>query len=239
MKVERSVARVHGLGLVLATCLAASGRGPDLEVVHSFSKATPATGEWPAWAPIDLVRGEGNTLYGATRFGGANCSSDAPGSSCGVVFELHPEEAGFRVIHELGYTPYWQRVRLSWFGTGELYATESNNPPSSGRLFKLTPTAAGAWERTVLHPFASDTWDESVRQWTYDGRGPDGPVMLGADGRLYGTTVAGGGLHTTDGRGHSLPLSGPTAAATSASTRSTGTTGYPLESSASIPWAPW
>jgi uncharacterized repeat protein (TIGR03803 family) len=201
MQLRRSVALVCGLGLVLTFGLVRPVRAQAVEIVHSFTRATPATGEWPAWAPIDLVRGEGNTLYGATRYGGADCTSDTSGSSCGVVFELDPGAAGFRVIHELGYTPYWQRVRLSWFGTGELFATESNNPPSSGRLFKLTPTAGGEWASKILHPFASDTWDEGAQQWTYDGRGPEGPVMLGVDGYLYGTTVAGGGLHNHQAEG--------------------------------------
>jgi hypothetical protein len=201
MPILRSAVAGVALGLVLTGGVVPSG-AQTVEIVHEFTKAEPATGEWPPWAPIDLVRGEGGRLYGATRYGGADCRrADAPWSTCGVIFEVDPLTGAARIVHDLGYVPYEQTVRLSWFGGGEIYGTESNSPFVRGRLFKLTPTAEGPWESTVLHTFGTDTWNDGAHQWNYDGRGPHGPVMLAADGRLYGTTLAGGGLYNHQAQG--------------------------------------
>ncbi len=197
MSSPRRVAGSLALAIVLAG--AAAGAQP-FEVVHGFTKASPSSGPWPAWAPTDLVRGPEGRLYGATQYGGAGCTTSIYGSQCGVVFELDPVTGDTRVLHELGFTYSWQTVRLTAGDDGEIYGTESYNP-YRGRLFKLTPTAEGPWEHTVLRTFATDTWDEHAGQWTHDGRHPHGPVMPRPDGRLYGTTLAGGGhyFHQAEG----------------------------------------
>lgn len=190
MRFQRSIARVLALGVVLASGLVPSVGAQTFEVVHSFTRAEPAAGPWPAWAPIDLVAGEEGRLYGATSYGGGDCWAAPYGSTCGVVFQLDLD-GGFRAIRDLSNTQYSQGVRLSWLGTGELFVTESTYW-SFGRLSKVTPAASGEWEWTELHLFGSDTRDSQTGLVHRDGRGPLGPVMLGGDGRLYGTTVAGG-----------------------------------------------
>jgi uncharacterized repeat protein (TIGR03803 family) len=184
--------------MVLAGAVA--GAQP-FEVVHSFTKDSPSSGPWPAWAPTELVRGPEGLLLGATQYGGEGCTTAVYGSQCGVVFELHPVTGATRVLHEFGFTQSWQTVRLEAGDAGEIYGTESNNPSMRGRLFKLTPTADGPWESTVLHTFGTDTPNQQAYLWNYDGRGPHGPAILAADGRLYGTTLAGGGLSNHQAQG--------------------------------------
>jgi len=50
-----------------------------------------------------------------------------------------------------------------------------------GNVFKLTPSIGG-WTYTSLYDFTGGT----------DGGSPCGGVTLGANGNLYGTTIAGG-----------------------------------------------
>ncbi len=175
-----SVAALGLLALGLSTGLVGA---QTVDVVHSFTRNDLVNG----WAPIDLVQGEGNTLYGATRYGGASCESQPADSTCGIVFALGPE--GTRPIHDLGYSNAFQHVRLSWLGTGELHVTQSPGL-FPGRLFKLIPTVTGPWEPQVLHVFP--TWWLEDNVWKRDGEQPEGPVLPGSDGRLYGTTRGGG-----------------------------------------------
>lgn len=55
-------------------------------------------------------------------------------------------------------------------------------------MFKLTPSAGG-WTYTLLHEFTYD-----------DGANPYAEVAIGANGRIYGTTSA-GGTHFCGGAG--------------------------------------
>jgi uncharacterized repeat protein (TIGR03803 family) len=48
-------------------------------------------------------------------------------------------------------------------------------------VFRLAPTSKGGWDETVIYSFSGGT----------DGAFP-GPVVLGPDGILYGTTFEGG-----------------------------------------------
>jgi uncharacterized repeat protein (TIGR03803 family) len=51
---------------------------------------------------------------------------------------------------------------------------------SCGLIFRLSPQRDGTWKYAVVHDFNGQ-----------DGNGPNG-VTVGADGNLYGTTIAGG-----------------------------------------------
>src|SRR5512137_826316 len=113
MPILRSAAAGLVLGLVLTGGVAPAG-AQTLEIIHAFTKDKPLTGDWPAWAPTELVRGEGGRLYGATRYGGGGCSVSAPYNTCGVVFELDPVSGTFRVIHDFGTVrDAQQEVRLT------------------------------------------------------------------------------------------------------------------------------
>jgi hypothetical protein len=56
---------------------------------------------------------------------------------------------------------------------------------NSGTLFALTPRAGSAARLMTLHRFLDDY---------EDGHTPNGPLLLAADGHLYGTTRNGGGI---------------------------------------------
>ena len=127
-----------------------------------------------------LVRDNEGNLYGTTWVGGAGCS----GGGCGTVFELNP--AGTKtVLHSFngsdGASP---RSELILDGNGNLYGTTyGGGAHGEGAVFELTPTTGGQWTETLLYSF-------SLNQ--PDGYAPWGGLLLGDNGRLYGTTQWGG-----------------------------------------------
>ena len=71
---------------------------------------------------------------------------------------------------------------------GRLYGTTyGGNPNADGDVFSLTPPAKGSkkWTEKILHAFGGGG----------DGAGPQGGVLLGPSGELYGTTSFGGTYH--------------------------------------------
>jgi uncharacterized repeat protein (TIGR03803 family) len=109
------------------------------------------------------------------------------------VFELSPPKAG-----KVAWT---QTILLTFTGangaspqgglifdtSGNLYGTTILGGPSSanaGTVFRLTPPAAGqtGWTQAILTTFDGST----------GGARPAGNLVFDADGKLYGTTVAGG-----------------------------------------------
>lgn len=70
-------------------------------------------------------------------------------------------------------------------GSGNVYGTTAAGGQfGDGTVYKLTPPTSGSgpWPQTVLHSFAGGT----------DGWNPEGPMTLGRDGVLFGTTQIGG-----------------------------------------------
>ena len=70
---------------------------------------------------------------------------------------------------------------------GNLYGTSSAggnhcNPIGCGAVFELSPTSVGAWRETLLYSFTGGS----------DGGRPEGGLVFGTDGNLYGTTSQGG-----------------------------------------------
>lgn len=77
---------------------------------------------------------------------------------------------------------------------GNAYGTSvQGGNAGCGTVFRLHPTAHGAWQETVLYNFSCFS----------DGKNPHGGVVRDAQGNLYGTTTAGGlsGGCTGDGCG--------------------------------------
>jgi uncharacterized repeat protein (TIGR03803 family) len=69
---------------------------------------------------------------------------------------------------------------------GVLYGTTSSGgPANAGTVYSLTPPAApgGAWTETVLYNFTGRS---------DDGSSPNGPLVIGGGGVLYGTTFVAG-----------------------------------------------
>ena len=67
--------------------------------------------------------------------------------------------------------------------SGNLYGTTViGGATSCGTVFELTPQASPPWQETVLYSFGCYG----------DGKNPYGGVIFDREGKLYGTTVAGG-----------------------------------------------
>ena len=128
-----------------------------------------------------LLDAAGN-LYGTTAQGGG--SVDA-----GIVFELMPSSGGQwkeKVLHNFndsssdGVNP---SASLIFDSAGNLYSTTlSGGSAGEGTVFELKP-AGGKWTETILHSFSADDGD---------GNNPNGGVVFGSSGILYGVTGGGG-----------------------------------------------
>jgi uncharacterized repeat protein (TIGR03803 family) len=143
-------------------------------------------------APTGLVAHAGS-LYGTTGFGGAaDCIS-----GCGTVFRLTPPAVSGQ--------PWTETVLYRFRGRndganpnpliyrgGVFYGTTSGGGASKqcsgcGSVFALTPPAAGAvWTEEVIYSFKGFSREGA------DGASPNGALVAGKDGRLYGVTSAGG-----------------------------------------------
>jgi uncharacterized repeat protein (TIGR03803 family) len=68
--------------------------------------------------------------------------------------------------------------------SGNLYGTTyAGQQPDNGTVFRLSPpTGGGAWTKTTLHEFGGKG----------DGATPNGGLVKGKGGALYGTTYNGG-----------------------------------------------
>jgi hypothetical protein len=139
-------------------------------------------------------------LYGTTLFGGDGTANDGR-SGDGIVFALSPPASGQgewteTVLHRFGAGTDGSipQSTLLQGKDGTLYGITSFGgtglsagqvPSGNGTVYKLTPptTSGGAWAHKVLHYFVGGR----------DGSVPIGGLMLNSDGKLYGTTAAGGG----------------------------------------------
>lgn len=151
-----------------------------------------------------LVADSAGNLYGTTWSGGnksTKCGVYTGVPGCGVVFELSPAEYGSwkeRVLHTFtggkdGAVPTGGVILDS---AGNLYGTTlfgGDKEPENchavsiyaagcGVVFKLTPTAHGPWDETVLYTFTGAA----------DGSEPFGNPTFDSSGNLYGTTSIGG-----------------------------------------------
>jgi uncharacterized repeat protein (TIGR03803 family) len=161
----------------------ASGEGTVFEVaangtetvLHSFT-GTP-DGSLPA---AGLLRDKKGNLYGTTTGGGSQ--------GYGTVFKVTSNGAE-TVLHSFtssdGFYPIANLVRDA---KGNLYGTtEFGGSHGSGTVFVLT--AAGT--EKVLHSFAGGV----------DGGNPTAGLVFGPQGKLYGTTSAGGNSSCVGGCG--------------------------------------
>ena len=137
----------------------------DFTVLHHFT----AQEDRPLG---DVVLGADGSIYGTTIGGGANYS--------GTIFRLATNGV-FRVLHD--FAPW-----LGAFGTslviasdGNLYGSSAGSENGEGYLFQVTSNGVF----NILHAFSGGSGGA-------DGSQP-GAVMLASNGRLYGSTVSGGG----------------------------------------------
>jgi uncharacterized repeat protein (TIGR03803 family) len=138
-------------------------------VLYDFDGTLPAAREPDA--PLVLLNG---TFYG-TAGGGAN--------DYGTVFSIRPSGKDEAVLHSFGSTSADGRTPVAGLTVvkGTLYGTtEAGGTSGYGTLYSITRGGA----ETVLHDFAA-------RVPPHDGQGPEAS-LTGVNGRLYGTTHAGG-----------------------------------------------
>ncbi|MGA7220402.1 MAG: choice-of-anchor tandem repeat GloVer-containing protein [Candidatus Sulfotelmatobacter sp.] len=145
-----------------------------LTSVYSFCAQTNcADGSYPYGA---LALGINGDLYGTTQFGGAH--------DLGTVFRV-TSGGTLTVLHSFGGADgSGPEAGLVLAADGNFYGTTSSGGANSscpgsdcGTVFKISPSGS----LTTLHTFDGT-----------DGFGPLAPLVQGADGSLYGTTVYGG-----------------------------------------------
>jgi len=164
-----------GAGTVFRLAPASAGQDPSVfTVLHHFLRNADDGGR-----PIaGLVADAGGAFYGTTLFGGA--------SDRGTVFRLKAPGWKPRVLLHFGGAKGENPNRAMIFGAdGALYGvTQGGGTDNLGTVFKLIPPAPGRrrWREVVLHSFAALT----------DGHLPEGRLVFGDAGELYGTTQEGG-----------------------------------------------
>jgi len=150
----------------------------------------------------DLVFDRAGNLYGATLFGGGKgttCDS-LYGGQCGTVFKLSPPKTKNgkwteKVLHSFagGTDGAIPNGGLVFDSSGTIYGTtpaggneecKGSSGLGCGTAFQLNPPkrAGGPWTERILHRFTGGN----------DGAGPNGGLIFGANGLIYGSGGGGG-----------------------------------------------
>jgi uncharacterized repeat protein (TIGR03803 family) len=152
---------------------------------------TPRTnGTWSSHALTTFNSTNGSNANQLQMDVQGNVFVQVPGGSscCGRIIELSPTGAN-----------QWKRTGLKLFNgvaagepngilltpSGVLYGVtdcSSTCTFESGTIYALTPVAGGGYSFKILHNFKGGT----------DGGNPVGDPILGPDGNIYGSTLAGG-----------------------------------------------
>jgi uncharacterized repeat protein (TIGR03803 family) len=155
----------EGFGCGTIFQLTPSGSGWSEAVLYSFTGASD--GYYP-WGGLMLDQLE--NLYSTASAGGSN--------NAGTVL------MNINVIHTFTnpgpFGPPGSLAKLAMDAGGNLYGTTYDDD-GAGSVFKLTPSG-GDWTYTLLHDFNG-----------VDGTLVYSDVLLGRDGKLYGTASEGGG----------------------------------------------
>jgi uncharacterized repeat protein (TIGR03803 family) len=161
--------------------LTKSGNSWTLQTIWNFGGT-----ETDGLNPIgDLFMDSTGAIYGTTEAGPAGGSND------GTVFKLTQSGGVWSETVLYGFEGYSDGERpnagLVMDSSGALYGTtllggSSRNGTGVGTVFKLQPNGA-TWTETVLHAFGNGS----------DGYSPVySPLLLAANGALYGATMEGG-----------------------------------------------
>jgi len=141
-------------------------------MLHSFADSSSDDGYAPLAGLIDV----NGTLYGTTKYGGANCESFL---GCGTVYSISTSGSE-KVLFSFGGSPdgAWPISGLINV-KGTLYGTTFTGGSSGhGTVYRITTTGT----EKVLHSFSNSP----------DGASPTAG-LIDVNGTLYGTTKTGGG----------------------------------------------
>jgi len=133
----------------------------------------------------NLVFDADGNLYGTTAYG---WSSNCYWHGCGSVFQLTRNENGGWTENVLMDDSFqtdpgsWPMAGIVFDAAGNLYGTAAGDYSCCGRIFKGVPNPDGTWTWSTLYWFTGGS----------DGATSYAPLVLDADGNLYGTTVNGG-----------------------------------------------
>ncbi len=145
--------------------------GAAFELLPNYFEFLP---NYP-YAPQTLTRTALGTLFGVS-YGGIQ--------NAGTVFRLNPDGTGFTVLYSFDRNPFdgdYPFGALVQGSDGTLYGTTPASATNGlGVAFSLQPDGTGF---TVLHRFGSIL---------SDGKWPQGGLVIGVDGALYGVTSGGG-----------------------------------------------
>lgn len=122
---------------------------------------------------------KGRAVYGGATLGG--------NANHGTIFQLVPQPGAWKetTLYNFqggsdGGLPVGQ---LLVDAAGHLYGTTyAGQQPDNGTVFRLSPSKSGKWTKTILHEFGGQG----------DGATPNGGLVKGKAGALYGTTYNGG-----------------------------------------------
>jgi uncharacterized repeat protein (TIGR03803 family) len=162
-----------------------------LFALSSHAQTTPAVSTIVAFYlsnPVgSLVKGADGALYGVTSAalssaGGLIYRTTVDGSDVRTLYQLQPNDA---------YTP---GAGLLLASDGLLYGTtrlgRATDPTGSGAIYRLAPSGSGFEIIFRFAPVTGANADQSAINT--NGAFPEGELIEGADGLLYGTARAGG-----------------------------------------------
>ncbi|MGO8671962.1 MAG: choice-of-anchor tandem repeat GloVer-containing protein, partial [Capsulimonadaceae bacterium] len=152
-------------------------------ILHTFGDGTVAN---DGSVPCGLILANDGNFYGTTTYGGSTTGTDPTGYGYGTVFRMTPDGV-VTILHSFGDGSVANdaakpKAGLVQATDGNFYGTSlAGGSAGVGTVFRVTPSGGV----TILHSFG----DGSVEN---DGTQPIATLIQGTDGKLYGTTEAGG-----------------------------------------------
>jgi uncharacterized repeat protein (TIGR03803 family) len=185
-----------GVGTVFKVTLATATSAERFATIYSFKGGSDG-----AVAFYGVIANKSGTLYGETNSGGG---TGCGGNGCGTVYQLTPPSAAGQpyteaVLHAFtgepdGATP---TGRLNLLSGGVLLGVAGGGGSVNfGAIYKLAPpaTAGQAWTETILTNFG-----EGNLYGFPDSSYPNGNLVVGANGSIYGSSYGGGDTNTQIG----------------------------------------